>query len=287
MPVEAIPEAPASRSLGSISYAQYAALPAVNYSTLKEMKKSPLHYRHRLDHPRHDTRPLLIGRAVHAGVFEPDVFGREFIVWDGHRVGKAWKQFAADHQSQTILTADEMDTCLGIRDAVRKHECASILLADGKSEQSIVWEDPETGLPCKARIDHAFSYLIDLKTTKSAAEWAFQRVMANMGYHIQLAFYREGLSHTIGQLTPAYLIAAEQEPPHDVVVYEVTEEALALGWAECRKMLAQIRDCQRAGIWPGRQANLVPYRIDLPAYMYGPENEDDVPALTVGEEQVS
>ena len=64
-------------------------------------------------------------------------------------------------------------------------------------EIAIVWDDPETGLRCKARIDFVSEYdgwtvVGDLKSSINAAPKQWARAVANYGYHRQAAFYLDG-----------------------------------------------------------------------------------------------
>ena len=55
----------------------YRALEAVNYSTLKHIRKSPKHYLHALENPDTSTNYSML-RAIHALVLEPFSFDRRF-----------------------------------------------------------------------------------------------------------------------------------------------------------------------------------------------------------------
>ena len=268
-----------------VTFAEYRALPGVNWSSLKHMRKSPLHYKHALEHPKEATDAMRLGNAVHTAVFEPDKFDAEYAIWPGRRAGKEWETFADENAKRTILKSDQADHCHAIADAVRANPIAAALLTGRYSEEAIQWEDGETMLQCKARIDHVSASIVDLKTTSDAGPFAFGRTIAQMSYHCQMAFYREGWSHRVGTMCPVYFIVVEQEPPHDVVVYELAEEALQLGWQECQKLLASVRDCRKVNQWPGRFG--LPQKIDLPAWVYGPADESKVPAIMVGEEEIS
>src|SRR5690242_14058178 len=63
-----------------IPEAEYRALPGVSITRLKELKRSPKHYRYRLDHPR-ETAPLTLGGAAHVACLEPERFDRDFATW--------------------------------------------------------------------------------------------------------------------------------------------------------------------------------------------------------------
>ena len=46
-----------------MNFQQYSDLQGVNWSTLKEMGRSPAHYQHRLTVPRMDSPAMRLGRA--------------------------------------------------------------------------------------------------------------------------------------------------------------------------------------------------------------------------------
>src|SRR5579872_4150227 len=130
------------RGQGIMDFAEYSAIDAVNWSTLKNLRRSPLHYQHALRSPRKDTPRLAIGRAGHTAVFEPDRFMLEYACYKGKiRRGKKWDDFKAAHEHETILKMDEYKLCLAIRDSVRAHPLAAEYLKNGIAEHSIAWTD--------------------------------------------------------------------------------------------------------------------------------------------------
>jgi hypothetical protein len=141
--------------LQRMTFEEYQAIDAINWSLLKEMEKSPLAFRHRKANPREDKVGFIRGRAAHTAVFEPERFLADYVLFKGdRRAGKAYDALVALHPEETILKTDEYETALAIRDAVRSHPVASRYLAAGKSEVVLTWTDAATGLACKARIDH-------------------------------------------------------------------------------------------------------------------------------------
>lgn len=238
-----------------VPFADYCAIDAVNWSTLKEMAKSGAHYRHRLTNPRTDTASLRFGRAVHTAVLEPDRFALEYAVWDGGRRGtNAYKEFEAVNAGRTILTEDEYGTCLATRDAVRSHPAAAPLLA-GPSEIVLEWTDYDTALPCKARLDKAYLCSpVDLKTTTSTDPDDFGRTSGSLLYHGQLAFYQRGLQacDPRGHRDAPRIIAVESDAPYDVVVYRLPDDALMAGDQLVSDLLAHVASCRSRDEWPGR-----------------------------------
>ena len=241
-------------SLSGMSFEEYAALPGVNFSTLKDMRRSPLHYHHRLTTPRDDTPRMGMGRAVHTAVLEPDRFMLEYAVWSGpRRAGKDYEAFVLANPGRTILRVDEYERCLAIRDAVRADKDARRVLRRGKPEIVLKWIDPETRLRCKARLDWLDrGALTDVKTTADIDAFTFGRLAGRMAYHAQLAFYRAGLDALGHPDAPVRILAVEAEPPHDVGVFRLPDEALDAGRDLVDELLAKVRRHRRARRWPGR-----------------------------------
>jgi len=236
-----------------MNFQAYSDLRGVNWSTLREMGRSPAHYQHRLTTPRTDSPAMRLGRAIHTAVLEPDLFPVHWTLYDGRRAGNAWTEFATVNAAKGILTVDEYDTVLEIRDAVHRHKVARRLLRYGKSEVTLQWVDPVTRIKCRARLDHLRgNVLTDLKSTKDIDNRTFGRLAANMGYAGQLAFYRLGLLATGHDLAPVRIVAVESTAPHDVAVFTVDEDVLEVGAMEVSKLLHQLKTCRRKRRWPGR-----------------------------------
>jgi hypothetical protein len=91
-----------------VNDAEYRALDAVNYSTLKHIRKSPKHYKHALEHPDTSTNYSML-RAIHALVLEPFAFDEAFVVWEGRRDkrNKDYAAFLELHAGKDVLTPDE------------------------------------------------------------------------------------------------------------------------------------------------------------------------------------
>src|SRR3954468_23785885 len=82
----------------------YAAVKAVNFSTLKEMAVSPKRYRHRLKTPRQATRSMDLGTAAHTAILEPNRFMLDYALFEGkRRAGKEWKAFEAASGGKQIV----------------------------------------------------------------------------------------------------------------------------------------------------------------------------------------
>lgn len=240
-----------------MNYSAYADLAGINWSLLREMNASPRHYLWRQTHPRPDTAAMRLGRAVHTATLEPDLFPLQWTVWDGRRAGNAWSEFAVVNGSKGILTLEEYETALAIRDAVHAHKAARALLRYGKPEVSLRWIDPGTRQWCKGRLDWLRrDTLVDLKTSRDIEPRAFGRTAANLNYAAQLAFYRRGLIAKGHQPAPVYIVAVENSGPFDVMVYEVDEDVMQAGDELVTKLLHEVKTCRRRNSWPGRDQGI-------------------------------
>lgn len=255
-----------------MTHADYFAADGVNWSTLKAMRDSPLAYWHAVNNPRPDALPLMLGRAVHAAVFEPETFAAEFVTWDGgDRRGAAWAAFKAEHEGSTILKADEMALVVNMAESVRSNRVAASLIEGGEFERPVIWRDPATGLTCKARPDGVCRerrLLLDLKTTRSIDPRRFGNECARLGYHLQMAHYAAGCLHGLGWAPQSHiLVAVEKEPPHDVGVFEIPAANREIAAEEVAALLEQVRECRAANRWPGRFDSV--QLLQLPAYVEG------------------
>jgi hypothetical protein len=266
-----------------VTYAEYAAIPGANFSTLKALALSPLHYRHRLAHPLVGGDTLRKGRAVHCAVFEPERFGREWPTWDGTRRGKEWAAFLASSGGDYLLEV-EADWVGSVSAAVRADRNAAPLIEGGRPEHVVTWSDAETGIRCKGRLDYLRGdVLIDLKTCRDASPFGFGRAAARLLYHAQLAFYLDGVTATTGALPVPHLIAVESEAPHVVQVYRVADDELEIGRDEYRTLLRRLAECREADTWPGYGDGVMD--LVLPSWVYGDDEVLDGLGLEFGDKE--
>jgi hypothetical protein len=261
----------------SMKYADYAAAPGCNFSTLKHMARSPLHYRHALQNPPTETTAMLLGRATHTTVFEPQRLELEYAVWSGDRRGNAFKEFeeACTEQGRSILKEGEYQTVLDIRDSVRRLPIAAELLLKGNPETSLFWRNPPTGVACKGRLDWISSsgVILDLKTTTSIDAGWFSSQAWRMGYFHQAAMYQEGyaVSSGKGSMLRFGIIAVEQNPPHACRLFWLDEESMERAWREYVGWLEKVQECSATGIWPGPE----PVETELAAPSWATAADED------------
>jgi hypothetical protein len=247
----------------------------VHFTHLKHMAQSPAHYYQSAEGGGWaDALHFRLGRGSHALTF-----GQPVAVYQGKvRRGKEWEQFKADNPDAVWLNRIEYAQAQALADAVQKHrEARALLFADDAvAEQRIEWR--MLGRDCAGTPDvRAGSYIVDLKSTKSAHPDRFIRDATWRAYHAQLAWYLDGVRLSgLGKPTEAYVVAVESTLPHTVTVFRLTEQAIDQGRRLCRIWLERVIGCERDGYWPGYVESIVPFDVDQPLELeFGDTDEDD------------
>ena len=246
----------------SIPRGEYEALrDAANYSTLKLFERSAAHAKDALDHPKPPSDAMEVGQALHLAVLEPERFKSEVArlpkMDRRTKEGKAlWADFEANHKGCIILDGDDYERVLGMQAAIRSHPEASLLFAPGgMNEATAIWQDAETGLTCKARLDklttfYGQSAIPDLKSTPDARWKSFRWKVKDYSYHAQMAFYLDGLATLAPRDRFPIWVAVESERPFGVICHQPGEGILAEGRQLYRKWLVEYAECKKSGVWP-------------------------------------
>lgn len=256
---------------------EYHAWEALSNSQLTLLKRSPAHLRYALDNPDEgDTPALKLGRAAHAAVLEPDVFTSVFVALrEGLNLrtndGKAERADLYDQYGpENVLTADEYQTCIAMRDAVWACDAAKLLLgSEGDCELSMAWDDPTTGIRCKGRLDRASwkvagGTVIDYKTCRNASWDEFERSIYQYGYHRQGKHYLNACEVLGPTINHYVIIAQEKEPPYACAFYRLDEQALMSAQTELDKLIRLYAECVKRDDWPGYPDQIMD--IGLPAW---------------------
>lgn len=256
--------------------ADYLAVDALSATGLKRLRESPLHfYAKQLDPDAGHGEPtpaMVAGTLAHTALLEPQTLDQRYAVkppgHDGRtKEGKAWN---AEHAGRILVTAEQMQAAKRQAAAVRALPEIAQLMSRGRAEVSAFWIDNETGEHCKCRPDFvaevdAGVVLIDLKTCPDASPRGFPRVVANMDYHLQHAWYVDGYERASGRMVLGFIFAAvEHEYPHAAGAYMLDEQAIAAAREENRRLTRLYASCRASNLWPGYPDAIQP--ITLPAW---------------------
>lgn len=194
-----------------------------NFSTMKELLKSPLAFWYNLENPKEPTASMKLGTAVHCWLLEPLRFANNFISAPNlDKRTKEYKEFALENTDKFIYDAKEVEP---IFQAIERSKgnfpgLDFILNAKTINEYCIFWDN------YKCKID-AFEAntgtLIDVKTTSETDPAQFLKTIRKNAYHLQLAHYRNGLRACGYDVNSCRILAIQNTAPYDVVEYELDE----------------------------------------------------------------
>lgn len=171
-----------------------------------------------------------------------------------------WKKAAAKARSEgklPIAKAD-MEKAQLMAGRVFQHKVASRLLVGGRAEHSIYWHDDATGVRRRIRPDYLTEGLprqicVDYKTATSASRAQFQRAVVDYGYHMQQAYYEDGLAE-LGYTDVGFLFVVQSKTaPYSVNVCQIDSEVVELGRRQNRAAIELFARCLEAGSWPGHE----------------------------------
>jgi hypothetical protein len=218
-----------------------------------------------------------IGVAAHLAVLEPERQAESIVLIEAgdYRTTKAREaRDTARAAGKVPLLPYQFDIVRAIAGSIRGHPIAAESFRGGEAEVTLVWHDPETGVPCKARPDYLPAHgrwIVDLKTAASANPRSWRDQAYRLGYHARAAWYLDGAEAVLGQFPDEYwFVIVEKEPPYLVSVVSFDNDALAWGRTANHKACERFAVSAAANDWPGYrepgQNHDRAFRIGLPAW---------------------
>jgi hypothetical protein len=167
---------------------------------------------------------------------------------------------------------DVMAMCNAVAKQLQAFNADPLPLTAGKPEQTMVWQDTQTGVWCRARIDWLhddLSAIDDIKTTtRSAHPEAFAKNLYSYGCDVQAAFYLRGiaaLEERLNYAAPQWRwIVVETTPPYGLSVIEPGPAVLELADAKVEAALKLWAECLERDSWPGYATKVA--TAELPAW---------------------
>jgi exodeoxyribonuclease VIII len=248
---------------------QYHKAPGISSSGLvKFIQYSPAHYQSYIKEPREQTDAMFLGSAIHMAILEPNLFETTYVCKPqdmsfATKEGKEWKLRNGD---KTILSWDNFNTCMRIRD---KFQSTSLkkYISGGEAESSYFWEDEKTGLICKCRPDYlSGNTIFDIKTTEDCRPKHFQYQLRKYRYDIQSAFYVRGMEKVLGSKINFIHIVVEKTAPFEVSVYQLDEASIERASLDVQNAMFQMKECFEKDEWPGYSYDVKP--VSLPSDMF-------------------
>jgi len=250
---------------------EYRNHPSLNFSSAKNLLKSPKHYQASLKVKFEPSREMIMGTVIHEVILEGK--SGSYIVRPDDvdyrtKEGKAWRDANA---GKLILTSEEDANVKGAVAAVNACADAQYLLGLCKQREVGLVHDYK-GVQIKGRID-AYGQdeagkplMLDFKTTSDANPQTWGRKAFDLKYPCQTAWYQSLLSLELGiEEAPNYFwLVVETQAPYDVVLYQPPEEALEIGRAQMDHCVETYKKCLETGKWEGYARGIL--HLDIPAW---------------------
>ncbi|OIN80017.1 recE [Mycobacterium malmoense] len=184
-------------------------------------------------------------------------------------------------KDQVPLLTKEVEKAKAMAAVAHQHPLVRWLLdADGQPELSGYWHDPATGVRLRFRTDwlgEKRGRIVsgDYKTTTNAHPSHCEKACADHSYHMQQAWYEDGLKATgITDDPDFWLIFQSKTPPFPITVGRIKPHHVELGRRRNRAATDLYDICQKQDIWPGFGDTI--HNFELPAYtVYRQEQELD------------
>ena len=227
-----------------LSFDKYLKIDALSASSLKQILKSPTHYKWAIDH-KYTSEAMNFGSAYHTRILEPgkfnDIVKVEPEINKRTKAGKEeLKLFYEKYKpGKVFITEKEFTTIQFMSKQLHRNEQATKLLKGINSEVTGLFKVPGFDYQGKIRIDalKEDQYLIDLKTTTDVDPGNFSRSCLKYGYHIQAAWYLMGYKAITGVDAEFYFIVQEKKAPNIVAVYKPSQAFLDAGLEKVHKAL--------------------------------------------------
>lgn len=208
----------------------------------------------------HAAHKMVLGKGAKLRMLDPKIHGLKA---DGKPAQNPtstgmWRQAVAKARRDGLIPVAkaDMEKAQTMAGRVFQHRVAGRLLSKGQAEHSIYWHDDVTGVRLRCRPDFlpdlpGRALCVDYKTATSANPAQFQRAVFDFGYHMQQAFYEDGLAE-IGLVDVGFLfIVQAKTAPFTVSVCQIDPEIVELGRRQNRAAIELFARCMNEDRWPG------------------------------------
>lgn len=191
------------------------------------------------ENPREENDAFTLGAYLHALLLDPESIETNFIALGDidrrTKEGKSeWEsaQRRASLSGARIITRPLVQQATAMAQAVRENPAAANLL-NTLTEREITIIGEIEGRPAKAKVDGIVRlpdgcFVVDVKTTESAAPRDFAASAAKFAYFHQAAFYRRLVEQNVGVMGDFIIIAVEKKAPYLTAVYRLPFQAIEI-----------------------------------------------------------
>lgn len=233
---------------------EFISLPALSYSGMKLLEKSPYHYKNR--EYKDPTPALIFGRHFHRFTLEPEKFNSSVAVYSHpYKRGGVWTEFLERHSGKEVISQDDFHKLNMMRYSIVSSRTASALLKDRfPKEQRLVWVDKKHGVMCKGIIDIDLPYfdtLAEIKTCLNASKDQITKDIYNYKYHWQALWYLNGKNTSQKEVFYRNFIwvFVEKNYPYAVAIYRADQHMLDTARKEVEPLVKTYKQCLETNHW--------------------------------------
>lgn len=247
----------------SISNKEYRHSPGISWNAAKLLARTGAHYWNEYLNPQYvpesEKEYSILGNALHTLALESQLFESRFFV-----MPKLSQKKEDRERKKAIFDELKLNEKIAIseKDAEVAFEMAESLkktidlsgLKTNEVEQSLFWENSETGIFCKSRpdilrLDKAI--VGDIKTTHDARWRKFKYLAKDYDYPLQAVMFQDALQTLKGITIEIYAIAIESKKPYVCVPYPFSKETLEEGRHKFLKALRTYESSLKNNHWTG------------------------------------
>lgn len=212
---------------------------------------------------RHDDK-FDMGLCSHAMLLEKDASNIVIAPFDDWRKKEAQEiRKSARAVGKTALLERHYDSVRKMVDTalafIETTEIAEEWHA-AESEVTAIWTEGEAKpvyLRCRPdKLSRARRFIFDYKSTTDASPEAFSRQIVRMGYHVQDAFYRRGITSLTGEPAQFIFLAQSVEPPYECSLHGCDPALSEIADAEVERGVELWRACMKSGVWPSHDTRI-------------------------------
>lgn len=234
----------------------------IRFSSLKQIDRSPLHYRHAALYRGTSSKAQRGGTNGHAAAF-----GTPRLVSCEHRRGtKKRKEVEADNPDALIVSPGEYREAMAIAASLRSDPVVGPVLfgPDMQYEVEIRWEIMLGGRrrQCGGRIDALGDVvLVDLKCLHDGSPNKCQYTIRWSDYHTQAVWYADGCERAgLGWREPMIAVV-ENTAPYPCVLYQLGPRAIEYGRSRYLGWLEKLAVAESNNAWHGYAQQPAPFEV--------------------------
>lgn len=236
----------------------------VSYSALKRFRQSPMSYIDYLTTPFVQTPAMVLGDVLDVIVTTPEKFEELFFIVPedfakrSNEAKALYSLYMDMADGKTLIDNDTFQTALNMTESVYRNEDSRFYL--DRMAQSQVWvnfKHRETGLKVRGILDWVseeeptdhMQFIVDFKTTVSAAPEDWPRQVAKYWYNGQIGLYTMAYKYNKWQFPDFIHVCIESSEPYNVNCFRSDPGMVKEAQEEVHNTLMAFKYCFDNNLW--------------------------------------